>query len=244
MATYDLSIPISEDSVRALRVGDTVRLSGVMVTGRDAAHKYMVETFIRPSTGSGQCADAVPESERPLYEELRRLLREGVIYHCGPVVRQRPPSADKMASGPTSPPGGGALACVSPLREGRWEFVAAGPTTSIREEVYEPEVIAHFGLRGVIGKGGMGPGTLQACQEHGAVYFHAVGGAASLIADAVKEVVTVYKREEFGVPEAFWVIRVEGFPVVVTMDSHGRSIHDEVEAMSSQALERLIGGGR
>ena len=208
MAAYNLTIPISEQAIRQLHVGDTVRLSGVMVTGRDAAHKYLIETFIR--------ADAVPESEQALYEELQRLLSEGVIYHCGPVVRQR--------------------------EDERWEFVAAGPTTSIREEVYEPEVIAHFGLRGVIGKGGMGPGTLQACQDCGAVYFHAVGGAASLIADAVKEVVTVHKKDEFGVPEAFWVIRVEGFPVVVTMDSHGRSIHDEVEAASKAALDRLVAG--
>jgi len=212
MATYKLDIPISEDAIRALHVGDAVRLGGVMVTGRDAAHKYLIETFIR--------ADTVPESERPLYEELRRLLRGGVIYHCGPVVRQLPPSQGGTGGG--------------------WEFVAAGPTTSIREEVYEPEVIAHFGLRGVIGKGGMGLGTLRACQEHGAVYFHAVGGAASLIADAVKEVVAVYKKDEFGVPEAFWVIRVEGFPVVVTMDSHGRSIHSEVEAASREALEGLL----
>jgi fumarate hydratase subunit beta len=207
MATYDLTIPISEEAIRALHVGDTVQLSGVMVTGRDAAHKYLIETFIR--------TDAVPEDERALYEELQRLLDGGVIYHCGPVVRAGRGRPD-------------------------WEFVAAGPTTSIREEVYEPEVIAHFGLRGVIGKGGMGPGTLRACQEHGAVYFHAVGGAASLIANAVKEVVAVYKKEEFGVPEAFWVIRVEGFPVVVTMDSHGRSIHDEVEAASKAAFERLV----
>jgi fumarate hydratase subunit beta len=209
MATYNLTIPISEEDVRALHVGDTVYLSGVMTTGRDAAHKYLIENFIR--------TDAVPESEQPLYEELQRILREGVIYHCGPVVRQR--------------------------EDGRWEFVAAGPTTSIREEVYQPEVIAHFGMRGVIGKGGMGPGTLRACQEHGAAYFHAVGGAASLIANAVKEVVAVHKKDEFGVPEAFWVIRVEGFPVVVTMDSHGRSVHDEVEAASEAALTRLVGGG-
>jgi len=215
MATYKLDIPISEEAIRALHVGDMVRLSGLMVTGRDTAHKYMIETFIR--------ADAVPESEQPLYGELQRLLRGGVIYHCGPVVRQLPPSQGGVG-------------------EGRWEFVAAGPTTSIREEVYEPEVIAHFGLRGVIGKGGMGPATLRACQEHGAVYFHAVGGAASLIADAVEEVVAVHKKDEFGVPEAFWVIRVEGFPVVVTMDSHGRSIHDEVEAASKASLERLIAG--
>jgi fumarate hydratase class I len=206
MATYDLTIPISEDAVRALHVGDAVRLSGVMVTGRDAAHKYLIENFIR--------TDIVPESERPLYEELRRLLKGGLIYHCGPVVRQD--------------------------EDDRWHFVAAGPTTSIREEPYEAEVIAHFGLRGVIGKGGMGPGTLRACEEHGAVYFHAVGGAASLIADAVKEVVAVYKKDEFGVPEAFWVIRVENFPVVVTMDTHGRSVHDEVEAASREALEGLM----
>lgn len=207
MATVHLTVPISEEAVRSLRVGDTVSLSGVIVTGRDAAHKYMVERFIRTA--------AVPESERALYEELRRWLRGSAIYHCGPVVRQR--------------------------EDGRWEFVAAGPTTSIREEPYQADVIAHFGLRGVIGKGGMGPRTLKACQEYGAVYFHAVGGAATLIADAVKEVLTVYKREEFGVPEALWVIRVENLPLVVTMDSHGRSIHEEVRAISQERLRQLLG---
>ncbi len=207
MATYELRTPISEEAIRALHVGDTVYLSGLIVTGRDAAHKYMIENFIR--------ADSVPEEEQALYGELKRLLNGGVIYHCGPVVRQR--------------------------EDGRWEFVAAGPTTSIREEPYEADVIAHFGLRGVIGKGGMGPRTLQACQEYGAVYFHAVGGAASLIADSVKEVVAVHKKDEFGVPEAFWVIRVEGFPVVVTMDTHGRSIHEQVEQSSKEALGQLVG---
>ena len=208
MATYELQIPISEQEIRALHVGDTVYLSGVMTTGRDAAHKYLIDNFIR--------TDSVPESEQPLYEELRQLLDGGLIYHCGPVVRQD--------------------------EEGKWHFVAAGPTTSIREEPYEAEVIAHFGMRGVIGKGGMGSKTLQACQEHGAVYFHAVGGAASLIANAVQEVVAVHKKDEFGVPEAFWIIRVERFPVVVTMDSHGQSIHDEVEAASKKALARLVAG--
>ena len=208
MATYELQIPISEQEIRALHVGDTVYLSGVMTTGRDAAHKYLIDTFIR--------TDSVPESEQPLYEELKRILHEGAIYHCGPVVQQD--------------------------EEGQWHFVAAGPTTSIREEPYEADVIAHFGMRGVIGKGGMGPNTLIACRKHGAGYFHAVGGAASLIAKAVKEVVAVHKKEEFGVPEAFWVIRVERFPVVVTMDTHGQSIHAEVEAASSDALARLVTG--
>jgi fumarate hydratase class I len=118
--------------------------------------------------------------------------------------------------------------------------VAAGPTTSIREEVYQPEVIEHFNLRGVIGKGGMGPNTLKACQKNGAVYFHAIGGAASLIAQSVKEVIDVHKLE-FGVPEAMWVIRVEDFPVVVTMDSHGESIHKQIEEKSQEKLGELLG---
>ncbi len=201
----DLTVPISEEEIRELHVGDTVTLNGVVVLGRDAAHKFMIENFIRNSP---------PPAEADLYAELKKLLDGGVIYHCGPVVKKHD--------------------------DGSWSFVAAGPTTSIREEVYQPEVIEHFNLRGVIGKGGMGPNTLRACQEHGAVYFHAIGGAASLIAQSVKEVITVHKLE-FGVPEAMWVIRVEEFPVVVTMDSHGQSIHQQVEAQSQEKLAELLG---
>ena len=200
-----LTIPIPDEEIRALQVGDTVFLNGIIVLGRDAAHKFMVENFIR---------NPVPAEEASLHEELQQLLNSGVIYHCGPVV-----SKDD---------------------DGNWIFVAAGPTTSIREEVYQPEVIAHFNLKGVIGKGGMGPNTLKACAEQPAVYFHAIGGAASLIAQSVKEVVTVHKME-FGVPEAMWVIRVEDFPVVVTMDSHGESIHKNIEAQSKEKLGELLG---
>jgi len=200
----DLTIPIADEEIRALKAGDSVNLTGVIVTGRDAAHKFMIEHFIR---------NPVQPEEEALYQELKRLLDGGVIYHCGPVVRQE--------------------------EDGSWTFVAAGPTTSIREEVYQPEVIVHFNLKGVIGKGGMGPNTLQACAEQPAVYFHAIGGAATLIAQSVKEVLDVHKLE-FGVPEAMWVIRVEKFPVVVTMDSHGNSIHDEVEARSKTRFEELL----
>lgn len=199
-----LQIPMSDEAVTALKVGDAVSLSGVMVTARDAAHKFMVENFIR---------DQPPADELELYEELKKILAGGAIYHCGPVVRRV---------------------------DGGWEFVAAGPTTSIREEVYEPEVIEAFGVKAIIGKGGMGPRTLEACQDHKAVYLHAIGGAASLIAQAVKEVVAVYKLAEFGVPEAFWKIRVEGFPAVVTMDSHGNSLHTEVRARSQAVLDQLL----
>jgi fumarate hydratase class I len=200
-----LTVPIPGDEIRALNVGDTVHLNGVIVTGRDAAHKFLIEKFIR---------NTPPPDEAQLYQELKGLLDGGVIYHCGPVVKKHD--------------------------DGSWSFVAAGPTTSIREEVYQPEVIAHFNLKGVIGKGGMGPNTLKACQEQPAVYFHAIGGAASLIAQSVKEVVGVHKME-LGVPEAMWVIRVEDFPVVVTMDSHGKSIHEEVQAASQEKLEALLG---
>ncbi|MGC8780166.1 MAG: FumA C-terminus/TtdB family hydratase beta subunit [Anaerolineae bacterium] len=209
MANVDLTIPISEAAVRSLHIGDQVRLYGTVITARDAAHKYIVDNFIRPP--------AIPEGERALHDELRRLWQGGVIYHCGPVV-----SRDET---------------------GRWRFVAAGPTTSIREEPYEADVIAHFGVRAVIGKGGMGPKTLAACREHGAVYLHAVGGAATLIASSVKEVLAVFKKEEFGVPEAFWVVRVEGFPAVVTMDAHGQSLHEKMYQESAQKLAELFAGG-
>ena len=125
--------------------------------------------------------------------------------------------------------------------DGKYEFVAAGPTTSIREEPYTADVIAHFGVRGIIGKGGMSDKTLAACREHGAVYLHAIGGAATLIAESVKEVEDVHKLD-FGVPEAFWQIRVEKFPCVVTMDSHGRSLHDQVRDASEKKLAELLAG--
>ncbi len=202
----DLTVPIREEALRALRAGDAVTLNGILVTARDTAHKYMIENFIRSNT--------VPEAEKALHARLKSLLAEGVIYHCGPVVRQDD--------------------------AGIWHFVAAGPTTSIREEPYQADVIGHFGLRAVIGKGGMGEQTLAACQEHGAVYLHAIGGAATLIAESVKEVVEVHKKEAFGVPEAFWVIRVEGFPAVVTMDSHGESLHTHTRQRSQAKLTALL----
>ncbi len=202
-----LNVPISEDTIRELKVGEPVSLSGVISTGRDAAHEYMIDNFVKTN---GQ----PPESERVLYAELQRILNDGVIYHCGPVVQQT---------------------------NGIWTFVAAGPTTSIREEPYQADVIEHFKLRAVIGKGGMGAKTLAACQQIGAVYLHAIGGAATLIAQSVKEVLTVHKMD-FGVPEAFWVIRVEDFPAVVTMDSHGNSLHQQIQEQSAEKLSRLIYG--
>ncbi len=138
----------------------------------------------------------------------------GVLYHCGPVV----------------------------VREGSgWRVTAAGPTTSSREEPYMATLIERHGLRGIIGKGGMGAATLQACQRFGCLYLHAVGGAAQVLADAIREVRGVYLMDRFGAPEAIWELRVEDFPAVVTMDAHGRSLHDAVLAASRQTLAALLG---
>lgn len=147
--------------------------------------------------------------------DVAPLLAGSVIYHCGPVVKKH--------------------------EDGHYSFVAAGPTTSAREEPYQADVIGRYGLRGVIGKGGMGARTLKGLQEHGAVYLHAVGGTAQVLAQAVVEVEQVFMLKEFGVPEALWVIRVSNFPVVVTMDSHGGSLHAEVERASRGKLEQLLG---
>ena len=149
-----------------------------------------------------------------VYDALKHYLNNGLIYHCGPIVEQ--------------------------LEDGRYRFIAAGPTTSIREEPYQAEIIQHFNLKGVIGKGGMGAVTLQACAQTPAVYFHAVGGAAALSARVVVEVLEVFKLE-FGMPEAMWVIRVKDFPAVVTMDAHDRSLHKQVLTRSKENLENLLG---
>ena len=201
-----LNMPLSAETVHSLVVGDPVLLNGIMVTGRDAAHKWMVDTFIKQSRQ--------PQGDDlEVYEALKPLLAGGVIYHCGPVV-------------------GG-------LDTKQYKFVAAGPTTSIREEPYQGMVMKHFNVKGVIGKGGMGPKTLAACQDVPGVYLHAIGGAASLIAQTVTRVLGVYKLD-FGVPEAMWVTEVKDFPVVVTMDSHGGSLHAEVEAHSKAVLQELF----
>ncbi len=203
----ELKIPIDDETIRSLKVGDPVALTGVILTGRDAVHKWMIETFVK-ETRSPQ------DDDLEVYQAIKPLLDGGVIYHCGPVV--------------------------SGLETGKYRFVAAGPTTSIREEPYQGDVMRHFNMKGVIGKGGMGPKTLAACQEVPGVYFHAVGGAATLIAQSVVAVETVHKMV-FGVPEAIWVLQVEKFPVVVTMDSHGSSIHADIEAKSKAALAELLG---
>jgi fumarate hydratase class I len=189
----DLFTPVSEATIRSLKVGDEVSISGTIFTGRDAVHKYLHE--------GGKLPDGVS-------------LNGGILYHCGPVVIKD--------------------------EQGNWKCVAAGPTTSIREEPYQWQIIRDFGLRGVIGKGGMGDKTIAACKEHGCVYFHGVGGAAQVLAQCIKKVPNVYFMEQFGAPEAIWEFEVVQLPAVVTIDAHGNSLHKEVFAASQAELEKYL----
>jgi fumarate hydratase class I len=180
-----LNAPISDDQVRALRVGDVVLISGRMFTGRDAVHAHLMK------------------NDPPVD------LRGGVLYHCGPVVAK---------DGDT------------------WKVTAAGPTTSIREEPYQAEIIRRYGVRAVIGKGGMGAKTLAGLKESGAVYLNAVGGAAQFYARCIENVAGV-SLMQFGTPEAMWHLDVRDFPAIVTMDAHGNSLHKDIEQASGQRLE-------
>ncbi len=188
-----LEAPFTEEKIRSLKVGDMVEITGMLLTGRDAVHKWLADGNIPPK-------DEVD-------------LTNSIIYHCGPVM----------------------------MKQGnKWVATAAGPTTSIREEPYQAGVIEKFGIKAVIGKGGMGDKTRDACKKFGCVYLHAVGGAAQVLAEKIISVEGVYGLEEFGSPEAIWKLKVEKFPVVVTIDAHGNSLHKEIEAESGAQLKALF----
>ena len=184
-----LTTPLDEQTVRSLRVGDVVLLSGPLFTGRDAVHAHLMK------------------HDPPVD------LHGGVIYHCGPVVKKEAET---------------------------WRVTAAGPTTSIREEPYQGDIIRRFGVRAVIGKGGMGGKTLAALKESGAVYLNAVGGAAQFYARCI-EAVDGVSLLEFGTPEAMWHLTVRNFPAIVTMDAHGNSLHKDVEEASARELAGMKG---
>src|SRR5438552_4641437 len=138
-------------------------------------------------------------------------LHGAILYHCGPVM----------------------------LKDGdHWSVKAAGPTTSSREEPYQADVIKRYGVRAVIGKGGMGAKTLAALKDFGAVYLNGIGGAAQYYARTVERVLGVHLME-FGIPEAMWHIRVNNFAAIVTMDAHGNSLHADVEKQTGDALAAL-----
>jgi fumarate hydratase class I len=184
----ELRAPLDEATVRSLRVGDVVLVSGPSYTGRDAVHHHLM-------------------THEPPVD-----LRGSVLYHCGPVVKKG--------------------------EDGTWMVTAAGPTTSIREEPYQADIIGKYGIRAVMGKGGMGARTLAGLEQHGAVYLNAIGGAAQFYARCIERVDGV-SLLEFGTPEAMWHLTLRGFPAIVTMDAHGGSLHKDVEASSAAQLARL-----
>jgi fumarate hydratase class I len=187
-------LPMTEDDVLSLKVGDMVFINGLIVTGRDRLHNFLFK-------------------EKPPRKKIPFNLEGTILYHCGPIIEKT---------------------------NGSYTVFAAGPTTSMRVEMYEYQIISRYGLRGIMGKGGMGEQTLKALKEYGCVYFHTIGGAAVYLADKVKSVVDVWKREEFGMTEAMWVLNVQGFPAIVTMDAHGRSLHQEIEQVSYRKLREFI----
>ena len=183
-----LTTPLDDATVRSLKVGDVVMLSGPAFTGRDAVHHHLM-------------------SHEPPVD-----LRGSLVYHCGPVVKK--------------------------LDDGSWTITAAGPTTSIREEPYQADIIGRYGIRAVMGKGGMGPKTLAGLKQHGAVYLNAVGGAAQFYARCIERVDGV-SLQEFGTPEAMWHLTLRDFPAIVTMDAHGNSLHEDIEQASAVQLAAL-----
>ncbi len=187
-----LNAPLDEATVRALKVGDVVMVSGRAFTGRDAVHHHLM-------------------SHEPPVD-----LRGSLIYHCGPVVKK--------------------------LDDGSWTITAAGPTTSIREEPYQADLIGRYGIRAVMGKGGMGSKTLAGLKQHGAVYLNAIGGAAQFYARCIERVDGV-SLQEFGTPEAMWHLTLKDFPAIVTMDAHGNSLHHDIEQASGEQLAALASPG-
>ena len=155
--------------------------------------------------------------QKPSPESLPFPLAGSVLYHCGPIMKKT---------------------------EDGFKVIAAGPTTSMRVEMYEQEVISASGIRGVMGKGGMGDKTRQALKDHGCVYLNTIGGAAVYLADRITKVLGVWKLDEFGLAEAMWHLEVKDFPAIVTMDSHGNDIHRDIEATSMSKLRELIGLGQ
>jgi tartrate/fumarate subfamily iron-sulfur-dependent hydro-lyase beta chain len=152
--------------------------------------------------------------EKPPLQTIPFNLSGTILYHCGPVMRK--------------------------LDDG-YKVIAAGPTTSMRVEMYEAEIIRGCGLRGIMGKGGMGDKTRQALTENGCVYLHTIGGAAVYLADRIKKAHGAWMLEEFGPTEAMWLFEVEDFPAIVTMDSHGGDLHTEIEKMSVERFAELMG---
>jgi fumarate hydratase subunit beta len=193
MSTYNLTTPISEETIRKLRVNDIVYITGTIFTARDEAHERALEWFKEKKTlpidPSGLC-----------------------VFHCGPIVRQT---------------------------DSGWEVVAAGPTTSTRMEMFEDRFIEAFGVRVIIGKGGMGSKTAKAMKKFGAVYGAFTGGAAVLAAKAIRRIIRA-EWLDLGMPEALWIMEVDKFgPLIVSIDSTGENLFEQIGTSVERKKEQV-----
>ncbi|MFO7870050.1 MAG: FumA C-terminus/TtdB family hydratase beta subunit [Kiritimatiellia bacterium] len=185
--------PFTAAAVKELRLGDMVSLSGRVYTARDNVCRYLYDHAKAPAD-----------------------LRDGALYHCGPIVDGK---------------------------DNLWKVASAGPTTSMRVEKYTPRIIEQHHVRVLIGKGGMGQSTRKACAKHACVYLQAVGGAASVLAESIINVAGVHFLTEFGSAEAMWTFEMSNFVGVVSIDTAGRSLHDRVRRSSKRELRKLIADG-
>jgi fumarate hydratase subunit beta len=195
MAEVHLRLPLSEKTVRDLKLGDTVFISGTFVTARDEAHIHALDAL---------------KTDHPVPFEFE----DSAVFHCGPIARE--------------------------VSKGKWEIVAAGPTTSTRMNSLEPDFLRKFKVRAIIGKGGMSRPTVDAMKEVGAVYLAITGGAAVVAAKGIAEVKAVHWLEELGMPEALWVLEGKDFgPMTVAIDAHGNSIFEKVDAQVKENAVRI-----
>lgn len=193
MTDISLTLPLQEENVRALELGDVVTLNGMIYTARDEAHMHAL--------------DYLKEGKQLPVE-----FEGAAVFHCGPIMRKT---------------------------DGDWELLAAGPTTSSRMNMLEPEFIEKFKVRAIIGKGGMSKPTVEAMAEFGCVYLAITGGAAIKAAQGVRSVQGVHWFE-LGMPEALWVLEGDKFgPLTVAIDAHGNSIYEQVEAQVAENVKRI-----
>ncbi len=230
MAEYHVRTPLTDEEITKLRAGDTIYLSGTVFTARDEAHMELIKDKGIPGfdmTGLG-------------------------LYHCGPVMKKETilPEAggvggkeagsqeEEEKNGVEEKEGEGAG--ENETRE-KWSVVSAGPTTSFRMETLEPDFLDLFDVKVIIGKGGMGPLTLDALRKHTVVYVSFTGGAGALAAKGLGEVRDVHYLDELGMPEAVWVFEAKEFgPLVVSMDSHGESLYTDVNKQTKKNLEDVL----
>jgi fumarate hydratase subunit beta len=191
----ELTLPIDGETVRELRVGDILYLTGRLFTARDEAHHLMLEAHEK--------GESLPFDPSQM-----------ALFHCGPVARKT---------------------------DGGWEVIAAGPTTSIRMELFEDRFLETFRPPIVIGKGGMADRTQAALETVGAIYTHYTGGAGALAATRIEQVEAVHWLEELGMPEAAWIFSVRDFgPLLVTMDSDGGNLYKRLEPTIAENMKRII----